>query len=157
MAPGGGGVFNEAGATVTVNNTRFTANQAEVNATSDVFGGGLLNAGKATVDSSAFVDNQALGGASFSAIGGSAGGGLDNFGGATLTLTNSTFTGNQALGAPGPTSAAAAASTTTRGWPARAPPAPRSAIAPSPATWPAAAPEARPTAAPSSTRGAARR
>src|SRR5262249_26483734 len=32
----------------------------------------------------------------------SVGGGIDNFGGATLTVTGSTFTANQALGAPAP-------------------------------------------------------
>src|SRR5262249_39563960 len=99
---GGGGILNEAGATLAVDHTDFTANQAQVNATSDVFGGGLLNAGKAVVTSSTFSNNQALGGASFTAIAGSDGGGIDNFGGATLTLTSSTFTGNQALCAAGP-------------------------------------------------------
>src|SRR5262249_45713566 len=50
-----------------------------------------------TVTSSTFTTNLVTGGASTTAIGGSAGGGLDNFGGATLTLSNSTFTGNQAV------------------------------------------------------------
>ena len=99
---GGGGLLNEPGAILTVDHVDFTGNQAKGNATSDVLGGGLLNQGKATLSSSTFSNNQALGGASSTVIGGSAGGAIDNFGGAMLTLSNSTFTGNQALGAAGP-------------------------------------------------------
>ena len=58
-----------------------------VSDTVDVFGGGLLNEGKANVVSCTFSGNQALGGGGGSFFGGSIGGGIDNFGGATLTVT----------------------------------------------------------------------
>src|SRR5262249_29615307 len=64
-----------------------------------VFGGGLLNEGNATVTDCTFSGNQALAGGGSSFFGGSVGGAIDNFGGATLTVTGSTFTSNQALGA----------------------------------------------------------
>src|SRR5207237_8193341 len=63
--------------------------------------GGVLNEGKATVTACSFSGNQALEGAGSSFFSGSQGGAIDNFGGATLTLTGSTFTNNQALGADG--------------------------------------------------------
>src|SRR5262249_42414880 len=99
---GGGGVFNEAGATVTVVNVSFDDNQASVDATADVFGGGLLNAGNAIVSSSSFSNNQVFGGASFSLIGGTAGGGIDNFHGGSLTVTSSTFVNNVSSATAGP-------------------------------------------------------
>jgi hypothetical protein len=99
---GGGGVRNEAGASLTVDQSDFSSNTASVNATADVFGGGLLNEGSATVTSSKFSSNSVVGGASFSQIGGSAGGGIDNFHGAILSVSDSTFVNNQAVGAAGP-------------------------------------------------------
>ena len=96
---GGGGILNEAGATLTLNHTVVANNTATAASdTVDVFGGGLLNEGIATVNSSTFSGNQALGGGGGSFFGGSVGGGIDNFGGATLTVTASTFNNNQALG-----------------------------------------------------------
>ena len=106
---GGGGILNEPGAVLTVDHVAFTGNQAQAknNVTSDVLGGGLLNEGTAFVTFSTFTNNKALGGGvSFTndAIGGSAGGAIDNFGfgGAKLKVTHSTFDNNQALGAAGP-------------------------------------------------------
>jgi hypothetical protein len=96
---GGGGILNEAGSTLTLTRDTLSNNQATAsNDTIDVFGGGLLNEGTAKVAFCTFRGNQALGGGGTSFFGGSAGGGIDNFGGATLTVTNSTFTGNQAMG-----------------------------------------------------------
>ncbi len=96
---GGGGILNEAGATLTLNRSVVANNIANSSSdTVDVFGGGLLNEGSATVICSTFSGNQALGGGGGSFFGGSVGGGIDNFGGATLTVTASTFNNNQALG-----------------------------------------------------------
>jgi len=97
---GGGGILNEAGCTLTLNQDTLSGNTATAIAdTVDVFGGGLLNEGSATVNSCTFSDNKVMGGGGSSFFGGSVGGGIDNFGGATLAVTGSTFTGNQALGA----------------------------------------------------------
>ncbi len=100
---GGGGVLNEAGCTLTLDHCAMTDNTATAASDSfNVFGGGLLNEGSATVNTSTFSGNQALGGGSAvfdSFLGGSLGGGIDNLGGATLTVTDSTFVNNQALGA----------------------------------------------------------
>ncbi len=96
---GGGGVLNEAGSTLTLNRDAVNNNTATAASdTVDVFGGGLLNEGTATVIGSAFSGNQALGGGGGSFFGGSVGGGIDNFGGASLTVTDSAFVNNQALG-----------------------------------------------------------
>jgi len=96
---GGGAILNEAGATLTLNHSTLTGNTANAfNNTVDVFGGGLLNQGSATVISCTISGNQATGGGGGSFFGGSVGGGLDNYGGATLTVTNSSFSDNQALG-----------------------------------------------------------
>jgi hypothetical protein len=97
---GGGGIFNEAGSTLTLSQDTLTGNKATAaSSTVDVFGGGLLNQGSATVSSCIFSGNEALGGGGSSFFGGSVGGAIDNFGGATLTVSSSTFTDNQALGA----------------------------------------------------------
>jgi hypothetical protein len=98
---GGGGILNEAGSTLTLNQDTLSNNKATAifGATVDVFGGGLLNEGKTTVTSCTFSGNEATGGGGHSFFGGSVGGAIDNFGGATLTVTNSSFTTNQALGA----------------------------------------------------------
>src|SRR5262249_48092419 len=95
---GGGGILNQAGATLTLANCTVSNNTATASSDMvDVFGGGLLNEGTATVTSCTFSGNKALDGGGLSLFGGSAGGGIDNYGGATLTVTGSTFTGNQAL------------------------------------------------------------
>jgi hypothetical protein len=101
---GGGGIFNEAGAHLTLSGSVLTANRAVAGAGTDVLGGGLLNQGDATVTGCVFEENEAVGGQaqdSSDQIGGSAGGGLDNFSGATLTLTRSRFVGNRAVAAAG--------------------------------------------------------
>ena len=107
-AGGGGGILNEAGAHLTLTNDKVTGNQAVHGSSSDAFtvlGGGLLNLGTATVSGCTFSNNQAEGGNAGDAIGGSAGGAIDNFGGptggATLTATNSTFSNNSAVSAGG--------------------------------------------------------
>ena len=99
---GGGGVLNEAKAGLTISHSSLTQNKAVTGPGADVFGGGLLNYGKATVTSSTFTANKALGGASSSFFGGSVGGGVSNFGGATLAVSDSKFVNNQAVGADGP-------------------------------------------------------
>ncbi|HKB42442.1 MAG TPA: hypothetical protein VKD72_38805, partial [Gemmataceae bacterium] len=96
---GGGGILNEAGAHLTLSRDVLTSNTATAASnTVDVFGGGFLNEGTATVVSCTFSGNQALGGGGGSFFGGSVGGAIDNFGGASLTVTDSTFLNNQALG-----------------------------------------------------------
>jgi len=94
---GGGGILNEASARLTLDHDALTGNLATTSVGSDVFGGGLLNLGVATVTSSTFKGNQALGGGSGTFFGGSVGGGIDNFGGATLIVTGITFINNQAI------------------------------------------------------------
>jgi phospholipase/lecithinase/hemolysin len=100
LSLGGGGILNEAGSALFLTHDVLKNNTATaINDTVDVFGGGLLNEGNATVVCSTFIGNQALGGGGGSFFAGSVGGGIDNYGGATLTVTDSTFTGNQAIGA----------------------------------------------------------
>jgi hypothetical protein len=95
---GGGAILNEAGATLTLDHSTLTGNIANaLNNTVDVFGGGLLNEGSATISSCTFSGNQATGGGGGSFFGGSVGGAIDNYGGARLTLSNSSFLNNQAL------------------------------------------------------------
>jgi hypothetical protein len=99
---GGGAIVNESSASLTLTDSDLTGNRATAaSASVDVFGGGLLNEGRATVTRSTFSGNQALGGGGSSFFGGSVGGAIDNFGGATLMVTDSSFTSNQALGAAG--------------------------------------------------------
>src|SRR5262249_28451180 len=98
---GGGGISNEAGANLTVHSSALIDNTATAAAASDVFGGGILNQGSADVTSSAFVENVAEGGAG-SAFLGSQGGAIDNFGSAMLSVSDTAFINNQALGADGP-------------------------------------------------------
>src|SRR5262249_48477432 len=99
---GGGGILNEPAASLTLKGSSLLNNTATAGAGLDVFGGGLLNEGLATVASSRFSGNQALGGQSFSFFGGSDGGAIDNFGGATLTVIDSASGNNQAISAAGP-------------------------------------------------------
>jgi hypothetical protein len=97
---GGGGILDEAGASLILDHCTLAGNVANAASdTVDVFGGGLLNEGSATVIACTFTDNQALGGGGGSFFGASVGGGIDNFGGATLTVVNSAFVNNDALGA----------------------------------------------------------
>ena len=103
---GGGGILNELGATLTLVNDTLSNNQAVNNQAisvldQDEFGGGLFNMGHATVSACTFANNQVLGGGSDDAIGGSAGGAIDNYGGATLTVANTLFSNNRVVSAGG--------------------------------------------------------
>jgi hypothetical protein len=98
---GGGAVHNAVGGSLTVKSSALLSNTANAGVVSDVFGGGLLNEGSASVSSSTFIGNKAVGGAGAVYVG-SQGGAIDNFGQAMLTVNNSTFVGNQAIGAAGP-------------------------------------------------------
>jgi hypothetical protein len=96
---GGGGLLNEPGASLVLEHSTVTGNVANAfNNTVDVFGGGVLNEGSATVRSCLFSGNAALGGGGGSFFGGSEGGGIDNYGGATLMVSGSSFVNNQAVG-----------------------------------------------------------
>lgn len=108
---GGGGVLNEVGSTVNLNNDVFSDNHALV------VGGALWNqagpSGGATanISDSTFLGNQALGSVNgttnpsmlfegFAPGNGTAeGGAIDNDG--SLTIADTTFTNNQAIGVPG--------------------------------------------------------
>ena len=111
----GGGIFNDQGSTLTVTQTALTGNQATQGGIHGSFGGAIANAGgsQATVSQSGFAANLARGrdgadcvgpgqnGATASDGGGSAIVSLSNGllgapAGATLTVTYSAFTGNQA-------------------------------------------------------------
>ncbi len=97
---GGGGILNEAGSTLTLSQCALNNNKATAASnTVDVFGGGLLNLGSATVSSCTLSGNEARGGGGTSFFGGSCGGAIDNYGGATLAVTSCSFSSNQALGA----------------------------------------------------------
>ena len=109
----GGGVENEAGATLTVSQSTFTGDLA-LGGTGggNAFGGAIDNeAGTVTIDHSTFTGDQAVaanggavsvavtlpGGLGASLLGVAGGGGVWNDGGA-LTVTNSTLTNNLAQG-----------------------------------------------------------
>jgi hypothetical protein len=97
----GGGVFNEAGASLSVTGCTFTNNQTVGNVGVGM-GGGIGNEGSASVSASTFSANQATGGSAVVIIGpdshtGAKGGAIGDVFGATLDVRNSTFTGNQAL------------------------------------------------------------
>ena len=65
---GGGGILNDAGATLNLTSCAVINNQATAGASLDVFGGGLLNLGTAIVTFSTFTGNKAMGGGSSSTI-----------------------------------------------------------------------------------------
>jgi hypothetical protein len=98
---GGGAILNEVGADLTVTGSSFASDIANAGPGADVFGGGILNEGAASVNGSVFTGNEALGGNGSDVFSGSVGGAIDNYAGATLTVRNSTFSNNQALGAAG--------------------------------------------------------
>src|SRR5208283_4628979 len=62
-ALGGGGILNDAGATLNLTRCSVVNNQATAGPNLDVFGGGLLNLGTANVTACTFTGNQALNGA----------------------------------------------------------------------------------------------
>jgi hypothetical protein len=74
----GGGIFN--GGTLTVSNSTLSGNLA-------VFGGGIGNLGTTTVTDSVLGDNSAA----------ANGGGIINYGGGRLSITNSALSGNAAF------------------------------------------------------------
>ena len=78
----GGGILNNGGALLTVNNSTVSGNTAP-------FGGGIYNAGGLTIVNSTLSGNTAT----------SEGAGTYNA--STLTITNSTFSGNAAAGSGG--------------------------------------------------------
>jgi hypothetical protein len=101
---GGGGVLNEAGATLILKNSVLSHNVATTAPGSglDVCGGGLLNEGTADLNGTTVDGNMATGGGSGTALGGSTGGGIDNYEGGTLFVTKSTITNNEAISAATP-------------------------------------------------------
>ncbi len=106
---GGGGIYNQSGATLTINNSTLSGNantggpgggirnDGTLTVTNSTLsnnvangpGGGIRNDGTLTVTNSTFSDNSA----------GLSGGGIRNVG--TLTVTNSTFSNNSASGSGG--------------------------------------------------------
>lgn len=117
---GGGGILNQAGATLFLNNCVLTGNEAVLSPSTpsptsnsapnamfgDVCGGGLLNEGTAYLNGTTVTRNEALGGGSYSyPLGGSTGGGIDNWDGATLFVTNCTIIHNEAISAADPVGA----------------------------------------------------
>ena len=88
---GGGGILNEPGSNLNLNNVAFTGNHAFA----DV-GGAIWNepGATATVNACSFTNNQVVG---FN--GAAEGGAIDDDG--TMSVASSTFTGNQAIGANG--------------------------------------------------------
>jgi len=106
---GGGGILNQPGASLTLINDTLSNNQAVeepaltiVNG-QDEFGGGLFNLGRATINGCTFTNNESLGGGDTNSnIGGSAGGAIDNYDGASLTITGSLFSKNQVISADQP-------------------------------------------------------
>ncbi|MGH8099812.1 MAG: choice-of-anchor Q domain-containing protein [Chthoniobacterales bacterium] len=83
----GGGIDNQAGATLAITNSTLGSNSAGSVGNPAVAGGGIFNNGTLTIVNSTFSANTAGG------ISG-AGGGI--FNGGTLTISNSTFSGNTA-------------------------------------------------------------
>jgi hypothetical protein len=109
-AANGGGIANEVGASLSLTQSLLTNNVAAASPGNDSFGGALLNLGSATVTSCTFTGNQATGGGSSSFFDGSVGGAIVSFGfppsqlyGATLQISNSTFSGNVVNAASGAT------------------------------------------------------
>jgi hypothetical protein len=100
----GGGVFNGSAASLRVVDSVFTNDLARGgdgvsggNA-GTAFGGAIFNQGVTTLDGSTLSANQALGGDSTGVGGSGFGGGIMNDVGGTLTVHDSAFLGNQAVG-----------------------------------------------------------
>src|SRR5262245_43105893 len=93
----------QAGVTVTIDGMTIRDGLANGSApTLPSIGGGILNFGNLTLSSVVLSDNQAVGDADTSllgGVGGARGGGVANLGSGSLTISNSAFTRNQALGA----------------------------------------------------------
>ena len=116
----GGAIFNDAGSSVTVKGCTFTGNEATAGAYLGSFGGAIANTGgsQAVVSDSRFKNNVARGGNGANGApyepgadaGNGAGGGIASFSWAlldgtmastALTVSRSTFIGNQAVGGQG--------------------------------------------------------
>ncbi len=94
----GGGILNEAGATLNLDHVVVTNNSAYADSLGNFgSGGGIENDGSLTVTESIFTNNLASGGNFTNATSGSAGGAIDS-NGPSLTVTDSAFTNNQAGG-----------------------------------------------------------
>jgi len=97
----GGGIFNDSAATLHVRDSLFTDNEArggDGGMGGVGWGGGLYNEGDADVTDSTFRDNVALGGQG--SIGGDGiGGGIVNRNNGVLSLSDSMFSQNRAVGA----------------------------------------------------------
>jgi hypothetical protein len=104
---GGGGILNEPGASLSLVQDTLSFNQAVGHQTlgvngQDELGGAIFNLGKVTVSACTFTNNQVLGGGDANSnMGGSAGGAIDNYDGATLTATDSLFSNNTVVSADG--------------------------------------------------------
>src|SRR5205823_9122282 len=96
----GGAVLNEAGGVLTISNSSFSTNQVDAGASGLGYGGVLMNQGTAGIADSIFTDNTATGTGTQAAP---QGGALANLQG-HLTVSNSRFLGNQAVGATAGTS-----------------------------------------------------
>ncbi|HEY7424884.1 MAG TPA: hypothetical protein VH682_11700 [Gemmataceae bacterium] len=107
----GGGLFNEAGASLHLTQSTLASNQATGNPAigsnnQGGQGGGLYNEGTAIIDDSTLTQNVAMSSFGAGAVGGAAGGAIwngDESGSsrATLTITYSTLSQNEAVGAAG--------------------------------------------------------
>src|ERR1700687_3711782 len=90
------------GASLSVTDSDVSSNQAVTTVGFDNLGGGIYNlGGKATISECTLANNQVSGGGRSSFVGGSSRGALENGVGAILTVTDSSFTHNQAISAPG--------------------------------------------------------
>jgi hypothetical protein len=119
IGTGRGGALSTFGGPATVTNSTFIGNEAlggngntggSVAILVGVGDGGAIvsdafgSPHPFTVSTCTFTNNQAIGGTGNSAgafVGDGMGGGLENFQGATATVTGSTFSGNQAIGSNG--------------------------------------------------------
>jgi phospholipase/lecithinase/hemolysin len=99
----GGGLFNEAGASLSVTHCTFTNNQS-VGGAGRGWGGGIMNEGTTSVTASTFTGNVSTGGLEppqpDNTAGVGYGGAIANLFGATLAVSTSSFTGNRAIDGP---------------------------------------------------------
>src|SRR5207253_1171803 len=106
----GGAVANHNGATLSAIDAKFVGNQAIASAPGGLgFGGAIFNSSfvnqigaTATISGCTFIDNRAVGGdggvvSGSPFLGEGSGGGIMNETGGSLSVADSTFTGNQAI------------------------------------------------------------
>ena len=99
---GGGAIFNDFGASLSLTDCGLSGNQAVTTVGFDNFGGAIYNlGGTTTITDCTLENNQVSGGGSSTIIAGSVGGAVENMVAATLTVTNSRFSNNQAISAAG--------------------------------------------------------